>query len=143
VRRNPKPRAANLARQLVWLQAGASCGEGSLRRSRLLWRVTVQPGALTATYRIEISYRLGERPRVFVLEPGLRTLDGKGAPHRFEDGSLCLNVHGEWRPDMSLATTILPWAVEWLLHYEVWLATGEWQGGGVSHGPQPKTESAA
>lgn len=32
---------------------------------------------------------------------------------------------------MLLAKTILPWTAEWLLHYEVWLVTGEWVGGGV------------
>ena len=32
---------------------------------------------------------------------------------------------------MYLAETILPWASEWLAHYEGWLYTGEWKGGGV------------
>ena len=32
---------------------------------------------------------------------------------------------------MNIAETIIPWASEWLLHYEIWLATGEWQGGGI------------
>ena len=31
---------------------------------------------------------------------------------------------------MFIADTIVPWACEWLLHYEIWLATGEWHGGG-------------
>jgi hypothetical protein len=31
---------------------------------------------------------------------------------------------------MFLADTILPWAVEWLAYYEIWLATGVWYGGG-------------
>jgi len=31
---------------------------------------------------------------------------------------------------MSIASTILPWASEWLFHYEIWRATGEWTGGG-------------
>lgn len=41
---------------------------------------------------------------------------------------------GEWKPRMKLADTIVPWAAEWLLHYELWLATGEWGGGGVHRG---------
>lgn len=53
----------------------------------------------------------------------------------YTDGSLCLHVPGEWRPDMLLAATIVPWTLEWLVHYEAWLATGEWRGGGVDHGP--------
>lgn len=31
---------------------------------------------------------------------------------------------------MLIANTIVPWAVEWLFFYEVWLVTGEWGGGG-------------
>ena len=34
---------------------------------------------------------------------------------------------------MLIATTTVPWAAEWLLHYELWLATdGTWCGGGHS-----------
>jgi hypothetical protein len=31
---------------------------------------------------------------------------------------------------MSIADTVLPWTTEWLYHYEIWLITGEWTGGG-------------
>jgi hypothetical protein len=31
---------------------------------------------------------------------------------------------------MSIADTIVPWTAEWLVHYEIWLMTGEWYGGG-------------
>ena len=31
---------------------------------------------------------------------------------------------------MLIADTIVPWTCEWLIHYEIWLATGEWHGGG-------------
>ena len=29
-----------------------------------------------------------------------------------------------------LANTVIPWIVEWLFYYEIWLTTGEWLGGG-------------
>jgi hypothetical protein len=35
---------------------------------------------------------------------------------------------------MSMATTIVSWTSEWLLHYEVWRATGAWTGGGHEPG---------
>jgi len=31
---------------------------------------------------------------------------------------------------MLIADTTVPWTAEWLANYEVWLATGEWHGGG-------------
>jgi hypothetical protein len=35
---------------------------------------------------------------------------------------------------MLLATSIVPWLLAWLIDYELWLATGEWLGGGMPHG---------
>ena len=32
---------------------------------------------------------------------------------------------------MPLANTIVPWVADWLYYYEVWLFTGEWEGGGI------------
>jgi hypothetical protein len=32
---------------------------------------------------------------------------------------------------MPLAKTIIPWIYDWLFHYEIWLATGDWTGGGI------------
>jgi hypothetical protein len=37
---------------------------------------------------------------------------------------------------MSIAATIVPWLSLWLYYYEVWLATGAWEGGGISHEPK-------
>ena len=41
---------------------------------------------------------------------------------------------------MFLSKTIIPWVYDWLYHYEIWVGTGEWTGGGV-HLPKnaPKT----
>ncbi|MGH8092034.1 MAG: hypothetical protein ACREIF_00990 [Chthoniobacterales bacterium] len=36
---------------------------------------------------------------------------------------------------MRLADTIVPWTSRWLYFYEIWLATGEWMGGGIPHDP--------
>jgi len=31
---------------------------------------------------------------------------------------------------MAIADTIVPWTADWLAHYEIWLVTGDWYGGG-------------
>lgn len=89
---------------------------------------------------MQVSYRLGKRPRVHVVEPQLRkNYKGEAVPHLHADSSLCLYYpkYGEWRPSLSVADTIIPWASLWLYYYEVWLAVGEWLGGGISHdGPK-------
>jgi hypothetical protein len=68
--------------------------------------------------------------------------DQAGIPHMYPAGDRwpahpCLYYpgDGDWAADRPLATTIVPWLLEWLLHYEVWLTTGEWRGGGVEHAP--------
>lgn len=64
-----------------------------------------------------------------MLDP-LRTRPGRSLPHVYDDGTLCLYERGEWNDNMFLADTIVPWASEWLAHYEIWLGHGKWYGGG-------------
>ena len=99
---------------------------------KVRWTGTLCPEDVSDTYQLEIAYSLGLKPKVTVLEPMLEAPPGKTIPHRFPDGSLCLYRprFGEWAPSDFIATTIVPWASLWLFHYEAWLATGSWHGGG-------------
>ncbi len=64
-------------------------------------------------------YGQGALPAVHVLEPPLRA----GAPHRYQDGSLCLDHSGSFNRRSTLLT-LLGWVTVWLLLYEGWLETG-------------------
>ena len=48
----------------------------------------------------------------------------------YSDGTLCLHKSGDWTQYMFIADSTVPWAAEWLANYEIWLATGDWHGGG-------------
>ncbi|WP_244438191.1 hypothetical protein [Afipia birgiae] len=37
---------------------------------------------------------------------------------------------------MTIASTTVPWALDWLACYELWLMTGRWTGGGRHAGSQ-------
>ena len=50
---------------------------------------------------------------------------------------LYLYYGDEFNLSMYISDTIVPWAVEWLFYYEVWLRTGKWQGEGI-HPVVPK-----
>jgi hypothetical protein len=104
--------------------------------------IHLQPTSLSDVYRIRVEYSLETNPKVFVEEPALQDRDGQRPPHVYRDKSLCLYLPGarEWDDSMYVCDTILPWASEWLLHYEIWLATGEWHGGGVHPGDGLKIE---
>jgi len=107
-------------------------------RGQLLCRVSLQPTRLSAIYTIEILYRPGSRPSVRVARPALQLRPGASElPHTYDGRELCLNLPGEWTADMSIADSTLPWTAEWLLHYEIWLACGEWTGGGVHAAKNP------
>ena len=73
------------------------------------------------------------------LEPG-----GK-IPHTYGPTEPCLFFPSResWRSDMKLADVIIPWLSTWLEFYEMWRATGEWYGGGISHAPGGGVEAAA
>ena len=108
---------------------------GSHTRNVASWTGDLQPSAISDTYTVRIDYTFGKRPKVWVLQPQLRRrTPGQRIRHTFADGSICLHERGEWTAIMFIANTIVPWLALWLLHYEVWHATGEWHGGG--HEPE-------
>lgn len=100
------------------------------------WVGSVRPQY--ASYSLEIRYQLGLFPEVRVLAPQLVRLPGNvegQLPHVYppaEDPTLCLfdPREQEWTATMTIASTTVPWALDWLACYELWLMTGRWTGGG-------------
>lgn len=134
-----------LAVQLAHLQRYWPGLQPSIIRSLLTAEGWVVPSPLARSYRISLSYRLDEHPKVWVKEPRIvpfRTAK-EPVPHvysRASDPRPCLYYPNgrEWHPGKVLASTVLPWLLVWLTFYEVWLATGAWLGEGVDHGPGEK-----
>lgn len=108
------------------------------RDNTVVWEGRMQPNPCSPAYRVRVTYKEWDRPRVFVLEPAL----DPDAPHVYSDGSLCLYWPKEWRwsDDESIAETIVVWSALWLEYYEIWKATGEWLGPS-SHDPYPEEEN--
>lgn len=114
---------------------------------RARWVGQVRPQF--ASFSVEIRYRVGKFPETRVLSPELPRLpeNPEGAlPHVYpplNDPQLCLfdPAQGQWNAMMSIAHTIIPWAMDWLCCYEMWLMTGSWTGGG-RHAGEPVLEAA-
>lgn len=102
----------------------------------VVWRGTLRPTEDSPAYEVRVTYERRRVPRVFVRSPRLRP----GAPHLYDDGSLCLYWPVEWRwsDQAQLADTILPWTALWLFYYELWVVTGEWLGPSSPHNTDPK-----
>jgi hypothetical protein len=131
-------KTVKVIQQFMALKRAFPNSEGDVRKNRLQWKCTLVPTPMSEEYLVNLEYSLEISPKVFVVKPPLQEKDGVRPPHRYGDGSLCLYLPGEWDQSMLLADTIVPWTSEWLAHYEFWLATGEWQGGGVHPGDSPK-----
>ena len=73
----------------------------SLRSGLLTWDAETVPHPGAYRYDLRMTYRLGERPRVRVLDPDLKGVAfGKRVPHLFSqiEQTLCLHYHGIRRP---------------------------------------------
>lgn len=115
-----------------------------IKRSQLTWECDLTPSPLSDTYRIRCRYKLKHSPKVEVLHPQLEKRDGERPPHMYSyaDQRLCLYLPQveEWDGSMLLVNSVVPWACEWLLHYELWLATGEWHAQGEHPGRDDEPE---
>lgn len=121
--------ARNQAQQLFSLAALPVTRSLSLQRSLLRWEGELQPTPLSARYTVRIEATPTRRPQVRIVSPEF-VEPARELPHVYRDGSLCLCFPWQWDRTMPIARTIVPWASEWLLYYELWKGTGEWHGGG-------------
>jgi hypothetical protein len=97
--------------------------------------------AVSQNYLLELQYKIKKRPSIRVLEPDLHVLAaGRRIEHLYsqEKQELCVYYPDgiEWNGTKPLARTVVLWAHEWLVHFEAWVFTGQWDGGGVH--PKPK-----
>lgn len=103
---------------------------------RARWVGVVKPQF--SPFTVEVRYAVGLFPQTRILKPELVRLPDNPEgqlPHVYPpagDPRLCLfdPEAGEWDSAMALAHTIVPWAMDWIVCYELWLMTGRWTGGG-------------
>lgn len=103
----------------------------------LIWECKLQPTVLSNEYHIKLVYKIGYQPKIYVIKSTLDKGSKEKLPHVYstEMQHLCLHFPPEnkWTSSKNIADTIIPWAGEWLYHYEIWLLTGNWNGGGTIH----------
>ena len=123
----------NLALQQLHLKKLFPSSKTHIQRNCLVWEADIRPTVLSQIYNVRLTYKLGGHPRINVLKPEAIIPENRCLPHTYQENLLCLYYPGstEWRGDMLLSNTIVPWISEWLLYYEIWLATGDWFGGGT------------
>ena len=126
----------SLAQQYFLLRHSSPLpGQGGVKNGMLNWTYVARPSPVGRLYTLILRLKQGDFPSVTVRSPDLNALaQGKKLPHTYKDAppELCLfhPSKGEWRSTYKLVDTIIPWSIEWLHYFEVWLRTGEWVGGG-------------
>lgn len=130
----------NVARQAIDLTRNFPGSKISLGPGTLTWVGHLTPSPLSDTYTVQIKYEGYRRPVITILSPRLVAPRGMRLKHVFAGDHPCVHFHGEWDASMSIAATIVPWTSEWLLHHEIYVATGKWMGGGHDPGVRPKRE---
>jgi hypothetical protein len=123
-----RARSLSMAQQAVGLRSVFPDADLILKPHGLRWTGQLQPCDLSRVYVIRIDYAQGRYPAVRVLAPELKATEAGFLPHTYDDGTLCLHDVRQWTGAMLIVDTIVPWTAEWLLYYEMWLATGEWLG---------------
>lgn len=130
--------------QLAALDALPLTISAGIRRGRLTWLGHLQPTRISETYTVRIDHAPPRRPEVTVVSPRLELPEGVDAlPHVFPGERLCLSYPDEWNGRQLIARTIVPWASEWLLHYEMWKFDNTWHGGGHEPGARPSRKAEA
>ncbi len=89
----------------------------------LWWEGELEPIA-GVFYRVAVRYPRGypySAPTLWLLDPPVEA----GAPHLYQDGSLCVHRRGSWLPHTGTAASAVPLLSAWLLAYSVWRVTGE------------------
>lgn len=136
-----KKQKLTIPQQFVALKRDYAFGETKMSSySQIVWVGKLKSSPIGDEYLVKISYKKGERPNIYVLEPKeLKLPQGKNKLEHVYDHKkqkLCLYYPKakEWNDTKTLTSTILPWTIEWLYHYEMWLITGEWLGGGIHSG---------
>ncbi len=120
----------NLTLQALCLNRAFPHGSTRLTASRLTWHADVRPLPACAMYSLELTAERTRPPSIRVTAPGLLP-DADGClPHVYDDGSLCVSQFGDFRLGMLFVDTVVPWALEWLVYYELWLTTDTWFGDG-------------
>lgn len=137
---NPK----NVAIQLMNLKYKYQSTNYYLKKGNLYWEQQVKPSEISREYTITVKYN-GINPEVYLYNQGIMKSKEDNIPHCYkqfykdennEYVKICLFYpkYREWSSDMFISDTIIPWTIDWLYYYELWLITGKWLGGGKEHG---------
>lgn len=108
----------------------------SVKQNKLICIGKVKPTEYSKEYTIKIVYDGLNSPKVYVIDPEIEYHDDI---HIFpKEKNLCLyhpetdDFHWNFKKH-NIFDTIIPWALEWFVFYELYQITGNWEHPFVQH----------
>ena len=124
---------------IIW--EGELAGFSRTYTVRIFWPRFAPDPSLQLTY---------DTPRVFVLGGVLQSRSPEEpVPHRYPDGAVGQRIccwdpqTDDWRWNKAIASTVIPYAEQWLASYEMWRLTGRWLSPGRHPLPDTTCENIA
>lgn len=129
--------------QLMELKKKYVVEKNNLKHNSFSCQLLVRPTPLSIEYTLKVVFEPDQKVpfSVYVVNPKpLKLAEGATRLEHVYDNQkqrLCLYRPGkkQWDRSMLLSETAIPWAIEWLYFYEIWVSTGKWLGGG-EHPPR-------
>ncbi len=92
---------------------------------------TIPIGDYKYEYKVEIRYVCGHEPLTKILKP--EDILPSHEIHMYQDHSLCLHYPKDmkWTASTEVYRYTIPWVVEWIVYYELFL-----ENGGIWEGPE-------
>jgi hypothetical protein len=87
-----------------------------------------KPEGSNYTYKVKIEHVVGKEPKTTILEPVVKPAS---KIHMYADHSLCLSYSKEtkWSEKTKVYENTIPWLIEWIIYYELYLVNGNiWEG---------------
>ena len=130
-----------LAAQALALRSAYPESRPRISRALLSWSYSLKPSEGSSSYDIRLEAHPYRQAEIVVLSPMLQPDSQGRLPHVYDTGALCLNLAGDWRPNQLFINTTIPWTLEWLFFYELWLSDGVWRGDGLAPGDRRGQEA--
>jgi hypothetical protein len=88
----------------------------------------LKPDGCNNQYKVLIEHVVGKEPKTTILEPSIKP---SSKIHMYQDHSLCLSYSKDtkWTENTKVYENTIPWLVEWIIFYELYLVNGNiWEG---------------
>lgn len=102
-------------------------------KGKLICKGKVKPNGCKEEYSFSIHYKPEKPPKFYITNPKIAY---NKELHMYKEGNLCLYFPDDmpWSDNISIAKKMIPWLIEWIIFYELWLITGMWFGKAAPHG---------